>query len=332
MNGEAGRRRPRLGSFGVLIPACLLTSACGYIGPPLPPALNLPNRVTDLTAAQRGSNLVIHFTMSRMTTEALPIKDPPEVDLRVGVSGTRFDLPQWLANAVRVQASQGAASYQLPTAGFAGKNVVVAVRLLNDRGRDAGWSNFVALAIAEPIARPERLSARATANGVELAWLGDSAPLYRIYRKGETGEFAPLADAPKSPYVDTTAEFGKSYTYFVQGVRKSGDTASESEASESVTITPKDTFPPTVPSHLSAIAGTRSVELSWDRDTEPDLAGYHLFRGASDGSLQPIGGNLPSANYSDRAVPSGRYRYAVSAFDLLGNESPRSPSIEVIVP
>jgi hypothetical protein len=302
------------------------------MGPPLPPALNLPNRVTDLTVVQRGSKLVVHFTMSQMTTEAMPIKDAPEVDLRVGASGPKFDLPQWVEHARRAPEQKSPTDYELPIEGLIGKDVVVAVRLLNDRGKDAGWSNFVALRVTAPVARPENFAVRATAQGVELSWSGASAPLYRIYRKGETGEFAPLGDTTKSPYVDTTAEYLKPYTYFVQGVQKTGETSTESEASDSVSITAIDVFPPAVPTHLGAIAGTRSVELSWDRNTEPDLAGYRLFRSTGTGPFEPIGDKLPGPNYSDRAVKSGVYHYAVSSVDLLGNESARSAPIDVTVP
>ena len=34
--------------------AAALLAGCGYIGDPLPPLLNIPARVTDLTAVQRG--------------------------------------------------------------------------------------------------------------------------------------------------------------------------------------------------------------------------------------------------------------------------------------
>ncbi len=281
---------------------------------------------------QRGPNIVVHFTMSAMTTEAMPIKDAPEVDLRVGVTARQFQLQAWLDRARRIPVQKKNTDFLVPAADFVGKDVVIAVRLVNDRGKDAGWSNFVPLLVTAPVPRPENLQAVATAPGVQLTWSGAAAPVYRIYRKGETGDFGPLGSTPNATYVDTTAEFGKTYTYFVQGVQKQETSTSESELSDEVTITPKDIFPPSIPMNLKAIVGTRSVELSWDRDTESDLGGYRVFRGAGNRPLEPLAGKLVGVNYSDRAVPSGHYRYAVSAYDLTGNESERSPAIEVDVP
>jgi hypothetical protein len=315
-----------------MLSASLLCIGCGYMGPPLPPALNLPNRVVDLTAVQRGSNIVVHFTMSKMTTEALPIKDPPEVDLRIGASGRTFNFHDWFEHARRIPAQSGATDFEIPITDYVGKDVVVAVRLVNDKGKDAGWSNFPAVLVTAAVPRPENLKAVATAQGVELTWSGDAAPLYRIYRKEDAGEFAPLGDTPKSPYVDSTAEYLKNYTYFIQGIQKNGDTASESERSDSASLTPKDIFPPAVPTNLKAIVGTKSVELSWTRNTESDLAGYRVYRSVGDGPIELLADKLPGASYSDRAVKSGHYRYAVRSYDLLNNESALSAPIDVLVP
>jgi fibronectin type 3 domain-containing protein len=94
-----------------------------------------------------------------------------------------------------------------------------------------------------------------------------------------------------------------------------------------------DTFPPAVPANVKAIVGTRSVEVSWSRDTESDLAGYRVFRSAEGGPFTLVADKLTSPSYSDRAVKSGaRYRYAVSAFDQNQNESARSNPIDVVVP
>ncbi len=324
----------------VLLCAALAGAGCGYIGAPLPPALKLPNRITDLAAVQRGDRIIIQFTMSKMTTEAMPIQDPPEVDMRVGVSGPKFDERDWLEHAKRLPVGTRPTYFETSAEPFIGKDVVIAARLLNDRGRNAGWSNFVALPITSTVGRPEHLSARAVAQGVELSWTGSNAPLFRVYRKdlapvtGLVGDFAPLGDVKTSPYIDATAEFGKPYSYFVQGLERTGSgKEAESEVSDTVSINPKDVFAPAVPSGLHAIIGTRTVELSWDRNVEPDLAGYRVYRAEGDGPMTAVPDKLVAPSYSDHEVkPGGRYRYAVSAYDLNGNESARSTTIEALVP
>ena len=324
----------------VLLCAALVLGGCGYIGPPLPPALDLPNRVTDLNAVQRGSLIIIQFTMSKMTTEAIPIRDMPEVDVRVGVSGPKFDQRAWLETSKRLPVGTKLTYFETSATPYVGKDVVIAVRLVNDRGKDAGWSNFVELSITDTVGQPEHLMARAVAQGVELSWSGSNAPLFRVYRKdlapttGVVGDFAPLGDSKQSPYIDATAEFGKPYTYFVQGLQKTGSgKEAESEVSDSVNIRPVDTFAPAVPSGLHAIIGTRTVELSWDRNVESDLAGYRVFRAEGDGALTMVSAKLVAPSYSDHEVKAGgRYRYTVSAYDLSGNESARSSVIEALVP
>ena len=319
--------------IGSLLLAALLCGACGYIGEPLPPALNLPARVTDLTAVQRGGRILIQFTMPVLTTEAMPVRDTPQVDLRVGAVGAHFNESEWLDHSTRLPDQGKQTKYEASAAGFSGQTVVVAVRLLNDRDKTAGWSNFVQLSVAAPLARPAEVTARAVAQGVELSWTGD-APLFRVYRKDSpTTDFAPLGDAKASPYVDATAEFGKPYSYFVQGLQSTGKNASESDVSDTVAITPKDVFPPAVPANPRAILGATTVELSWDRNTESDLAGYRVFRAQGDGPFTLAADKLSAPSYSDRQVQRGtRYRYAISAFDLNGNESARSAPVDAVLP
>jgi hypothetical protein len=303
--------------------AVVALTGCASIAPPLPPALNLPARVTDLSAVQRGGQIYIQFTMPALTTEALPVRGTPQVDLRIGPSALKFDMQSWLETAKQLPPQDGKNLYITPAAPYVGKDVVIALRVKNDHGRDAGWSNFVALAITESVARPENIKARATAQGVELSWTG-SAPNYRIYRKTDNGEFAPLGETKQSPYLDATAEYQKHYTYFVMGFRAS----SESDLSEETAITPTDIFPPAVPAGLTAIIGTKSIELNWTRDAEPDLAGYRVYR---DGEL--IAGAVLSTSYSDRSVKAGvRYHYAVTAYDQTGNESQRCAPVEAALP
>ena len=67
--------------------AALGAAGCGYIGEPLPPLANVPARVTDLAAMQRGSRIVVSFTVPRLTTEGMPLK-APALELRIGASPT----------------------------------------------------------------------------------------------------------------------------------------------------------------------------------------------------------------------------------------------------
>src|SRR5207245_8889677 len=98
-------------------------------------------------------------------------------------------------------------------------------------------------------------------------------------------------------------------------------------------VTPEVGCPPAVPAGLNAIAATQNIELVLDRNTEPDMALYRLYRAAGDGKLEKIADIAETPSYSDRKVESGKhYRYAVTAVDRAGNESKQSEPAEITAP
>src|SRR5580704_14890140 len=125
----------------------VILAGCGTIGEPLYPALNIPTRVTDLTAVERGDRIEINFTIPPLTTEGLAIKEIGGVELRVGpIPGTAFNLSNWAnaANRVDLQPPEkpGPVHAESPVRGFVGKDLVVAVRVANAKGRNSEWSNL----------------------------------------------------------------------------------------------------------------------------------------------------------------------------------------------
>ena len=324
--------------WGCLASAVWL-AGCGYTGEPLPPALHLPTRVADVAVVERGDRLIIQFSLPRTTTEGQVLAQPPRARVFVGAytPGAAFDPAAWARQARVLTAAPGVqagtARYVTPAAEFYGKDVAVSVKLLNSRGRDAGFSNFAHVQVIPALATPREIAARATAKGVELSWRGDS-PAYRVLRQGpDEKQYSLLEPAAASPFLDDKTTFGKTYRYQVQAVAKVSTGSAESELPAPVEITPEDTFPPSAPAGLSAVTGTKSVELVWARNTEPDLALYRVYRAAGSGDWQKIGETRATPNYSDRTVsPRATFRYAVSAVDQSGNESGRSPEVTVVLP
>jgi fibronectin type 3 domain-containing protein len=315
--------------------AALLTAGCGYTGDPLPPLANIPARVNDLAAVERGDRIMVQFTVPPRTTEGVAIKTPVTLDLRMGTAEPPFNQDAWAAHATPVPAGpvdNGVARYEIPAAAWTGKEVILAVRVLSARGKTVGWSNLVNLPVIAPPDRPAEVHAEATADGVRLTWRarGDS---FRIYRRTGSDHFAPAATVPQPSWTDASAEFGKHYIYQVQTIVKlPNNVEAESDPSEEAAITPEDRFPPAVPAGLNAATAPNSIELSWEGDTEPDLAGYRVYRSTGAGPFEKIG-DLLVPSYSDRAVEHGKaYHYAVSAIDKSGNESARSGLVEAILP
>ena len=73
------------------------------MGEPLPPALNRPERVLDLSALEHGANIIVQFTIPTITTEGLPVKDKDrDIELRVGPPPDPFNMDTWHLTADRI--------------------------------------------------------------------------------------------------------------------------------------------------------------------------------------------------------------------------------------
>lgn len=302
------------------------------MGDPLPPRANVPGRITDLAAVQRGARIIAQFSVPQRTTEGIPIATPLTLELHAGPSVDPFDRERWLAEtkAFEPSALNGTARYEIPAATWAGHEVTIGARAVGENGKDSGWA-FISLPVAAPPEAPSLAKPEASPEGVRLTWTGPTGD-FRIWRRGpQEAGFSRMAEIQQESWTDTTAEFGKHYTYEVQRIVKlAGGKEAESDASAPQEITPADTFPPAVPTGLHASLAPSSIELTWNQNTEPDLAGYRVYRSVGGGAFERIAEVSQIPSYSDHAVEAGKtYRYAVAGFDQSGNESQRSAAIEV---
>jgi len=315
---------------GRWIGLALVLAGCGYIGEPLPPALKRPVIVSDLSAVERGSKIIIQFTIPKITTEDLPMKGNEDVELRIGPPDDPFDMAAWQRTSDRVPVSaKGAAAYvEVPALKWYGKTVDIAVNVHGPTGHSVGWSRMVVVPVVPALPTPEAIEATDAPDAAHLEWHA-AAPEFRVFRKLEDEvNFAEIGTSTKPSYKDSMIEYGKTYQYLVQSIEKTGSTYAESEPSRSKTFKPTDKFAPAVPTGLTAVPGTRSIELVWDRNTEKDLASYRVYR---DGQLTAA--NLTAPAYSDREAKQGvKYQYQVSALDNAGNESAKSPAVEGVIP
>jgi hypothetical protein len=145
--------------------------------------------------------------------------------------------------------------------------------------------------------------------------------------------------------LDEDVRFNERYEYRAQRVamvEANGQTLElNGPLSGPVEIETKNTFPPAVPTGLAAVgtdggsgAGP-SIDLNWQPNTEPDLAGYIVYRREGIGEWQRISPEQPVVGpaFHDANVVAGHpYRYAVSAIDQEGHESARSTEAEETAP
>lgn len=322
--------------FALLFAILLTAAGCGYVGDPLPPALNIPQRITDLTAIETGDRIEIEFTLPTLTTEGLVLKTLGGVDLRAGKSpGGAFDADRWADGAKVIEMSSetpGKVRKTLSAKEWAGQEIIVAVRALNKNGRTSGWSNFVTLNVVPPLAKPS-LRAASDAEGARIEWTPSAgATKYQLFRKaaGADGDPAQIAEVESgNSYTDKTAEYGAKYVYRLFA----WNGAVRSDPSEDLEFSPVDTFPPSVPTALQAIPGVNTVELAWERVTESDLRGYRVYRSVEGAAYERLTDLVDVPSFSDKTPPSGKKcAYVVTALDVRGNESGRSVAVEITTP
>jgi hypothetical protein len=326
-----------LGALAVL----LFTQSCGYVGPVQPPSLHIPVAVTDLSAVETGEAIDIQFMLPRQTTDAVTIGSFHAVELRAGPDVAPFDFMTWLAGTKPVpvttaQIDSAANESQplrtsLPVSDWGGKHIVIAVRTAQKDTHYSQWSNVVRLRVVDPLPVP-MLKLDSDPNGVKITI--DPFPKnakVRIFRRGPAEEQATEAGIADSPdYIDHGAEYGTQYTYSAVAFDDTDGANARSKPSESVSFTSIDSFSPSTPKNLTALAGPTSIELSWDRSPEPDVHGYNVFRSVDGGAFERISEAINLPAFSDANVQHGqKYSYQVSAVDVRNNESARSAPVQV---
>ena len=342
----------------------LLLAGCGTPGAPQPPSLNLPDAVGDLSAIRAGNRVALTWTMPKRNTDRTMIRD--EVPVRVCRRESEA-APCEPAGPDQMTGPGATGSFtdELPAALATGvpRALSYFVELRNGKGRSAGLSNAaVVLAGAAP-ASIEGLKAEVRKQGVVLSWAanGENTPV-RLERKlltaapsTEHGPLAPVPEAEKQSLlvdraeqgrsIDKTARFGETYEYRAQRVARVEVNEKILELdgafSSPIQVDVKDVFPPAVPAALVAVAsagvsnGTPTVDLSWQPDADPDVAGYVVYRREEHGEWQRVSGgaSIIEPAFHDAQVQAGHtYQYAVSSVDKGGHESERSPAAQETVP
>ena len=318
-------------------------------GEPLPPLLEIPARIEDLAASQVGAQLVLTWSRPRLTTEGTT---PQRLD-RIEIYATFYadgeqpaDVPSDQLAVVPVQGVPDTQDRMRHTIELATlrlpQRAVIAVKAVNDRGRDAGFSNVVTLPIVDLPQPPANLQGEVTERAVRLSWrpaersaFGGATPSidgYEIFRR-EAGTPEPgvmIGEAQSTEYADTSFAFEQTYVYAVRAfVRRDGATA-VTPFSAPAEIAVLDTFPPAAPEDLRVVAGPGGIEISWNPNEEDDLAGYHVYR-SEGGEFERVSAEaLRIPAFRDQtARPEARYRYHVRATDRKGNESRPSEPVEV---
>ena len=371
-NPRAHRRRASL--FGELIALLVAASAlagCGMPGAPLPPSLNLPIPVNDLSAVRTGSQVALSWTMPTKTTDKVLLKG--NITVRVCRNETSV-APCSVAAALQLAPGADATftdTLPAPLASSQPRALTYFVELVNRKSRSAGLSNGAVVLAGEAPLAVENLTAEMSKEGVLLRWApapAESSPVaVRLVRRLLTApekksDQSPLAQ-PAEPLVqtllvepsarsdrtlDTNIRFGETYEYRAQRVARVTVGGSTLELAGPLSLPLRidavNVFPPSAPKGLAAVATAGengsgpAIDLSWLPGAEPNLSGYNVYRrdsAATDSNWQRISPAQPvvGPGYHDPNVQPGHtYAYSVTAIDQDGRESARSVEASDTVP
>jgi predicted small lipoprotein YifL len=307
----------------------VMLAGCGYIGPIYPPSIDMPTRVIDLRVAEYGDKIRADFTIPSTTTEALPLKTVERVELRVGLVPNPINMDKWASTAKVYpipSTAPGAVDFSVPAQDWIGKEPGIAVRSMGPKGKWSDWSALRILPVSPPLATPTDFKVENQRDGVGLTWKSPAAH-FRIYRTTADLQPEQIGDSDHPEYLDSTIEFGTKYTYYVQAVN--GE-LQQSETALSPPITPENTFAPSTPTGLAAEQGINSIDLSWERNTEPRFQGYNVYRSVDGGAPQKVAPLVTAPTYSDHQIESGKkYSYTVTAVGVNGKESAPSAPFEI---
>ncbi|HKX31371.1 MAG TPA: fibronectin type III domain-containing protein [Blastocatellia bacterium] len=348
----------------------LAAPGCGKVGDPLPPIPRAPLVIDELSVSQQGANMVLSIPIVR--TPRSPKLQRIDIYRLIETTDAPLGLPQdaFSTRATIVNSIEGG---ELPLtrsvtsvddaldlrSGAPNTRYRYAVRLVTSSGVAADFSNYALITPLFDLSMPPTdLKAEQRENEIEITW---SAPNgnengttpanvagYNIYRQTPDAPGPPVKLTPQPlselRYVDRSFQFGTAYRYIVRPLSTlSGNSslvnAIEGNPSAPLNHIPVDSFPPVAPTPITIASIGAMVSLYWPLNSEPDVAGYNIYRtdneqAAPDKWVKLNPQLYKTASFRDDRVEVGKqYYYQITAVDAYGNESPRSATVsETVAP
>lgn len=354
------RRAPAAAALLLLLPAC------GKRGDPLPPLRRTPTPVTGFRLAQRGDRLEIRYTAPRASVEGVPLSELTVETLRLegpgdlekqgrrakrrvtpGEEVVETDASPPAGTTVRIAARVLAGGDVSPRAGPLTLVVQPRVESPSDlvarivpEGVSLVWQGVRPSPITPPSPSASPSPSPASLPGMRPPGaLPSPSPTpvpfpggFWVYRRATSGVAGPPLTAQptgENKLTDATATLGARWCYVVRAVAAL-EPLVESASSEEACVDLKDVFAPAPPAGLAALVREDGVELTWSPSPEGDLAGYRVWRATGTGTPERLvelrGGERQFVDTT--ALRGTVYRYTVTAFDQVGNESAHSAPAE----
>ena len=339
--------------------ALALAPTCGKRRPPLPPLERVPQRTEALTGIQRGNQVILIWPALPRNAKEGSVQSIRRVDVYRVAEKPTAPLPltedQFSARSILIGSvpydeirKSGTNLTYTDTLELAGEpaRLRYALRYVNSAGQRAAYSNFFLMEPAAKVADPPtviKTGNEMSETAITITWaapaknIDGSTPVnllgYNVYRTNAAqpeAEPKPLNPEPVTgtQYPDKKFKFGEKYVYFVRSVSLGTEGKQvESLDSNGIELSQLDTYKPAPPESLQAQGAPGRIALFWAANSEPDLAGYIVYR-----STDP---NLPKeqwtlltpavyakTTFADENVETGKtYYYYVIAIDSAGNKS-----------
>ncbi len=349
----------------LLIP---LTS-CGKKGPILPPLPKLIQEIEVFDISQRGERLFLEWENPTAFIDGSPLPEVSEVEIWLfevekegsgnkkpardefeTVAALLVSLKQEELSRFRIRTEEGSVRFVYPFTltkqHFQLDSLIFSLRVKAKKRRKSEFSPLLTVQPRMLSLPPRAVKAVVFQDRIEVSWipaernLDQSSPAtfkgYNVYRaEGKAPPRRLNSQLIKdNKYSDKDFLIGSVYRYIIRASTTESAPFMESDDSELLEIKAEDTFPPAVPSGLVSIVAGDFVSLTWDENSDEDLAGYRVWRrmeGKDEFVLltpQPIAENA----FNDTTVEKDkRYHYAVTAQDNSGNESRKSESVSEII-
>ena len=201
-----------------------------------------------------------------------------------------------------------------------------ALRFISSQGRRSDFSRSVHSEPLAPAHPPEDLSAEVREDRIIIRW---QAPKVNIDGSSPPRLVGYLVNSEhfvtETEYVDQEFQFGPPRTYRLQAVARRVDPLILSEFSDTLTVVPRDVFPPAAPKNVTALLKEGQIQVLWDANKELDLRGYFVYKGQDPNRLEKSSPLITINRYTDDQVGLGNtWYYQVSAMDESGNQSEKS--------
>ncbi len=318
--------------------AVFILASCGKKGSPVPVRVAKAGMIGDLKAEVKDAVIFVSFTPPGQIE---PKKKGDEQDVKIAAfrvfkgCGTCLGDVQPFRTIVLDEKKgytiAGGRLYFYDDDVTDGNEYAYRVYPVTARGTQGEASNTATIIWRQPPGPPGPVKVEEGDARVEVSWTKQEGYLYNVYR-WDNGMYPVLPLNPRpvaTPlYMDAGLTNGRAYLYEVRQVRESAP-GIEGEGVK-VSAIPKDLTPPASPMLAKAEKKGNAVLISWEANTEKDLAGYNVYRIMGSKPVKINTALIKESKYTDTHAPDHRFiAYHVTAVDTAGNES--GPSQEAII-